>query len=230
MASENPRTGFPETESYMRRSLGMSLFDADSFRRPLKRCQLAECQATCCYDGAFLGREEAEVIEGLLSGEADFIAEAGLELPKEVLEPADWRVSGAEPRTALRESKNSERIDGFPGHFSDTECVFLAADRRCVLQVLSEARGHHPWYWKPFACWMHPITFLEGRSRKIYLPDQDHDTQAEAGYPGFTAYTPCGAPAPGGEPAWRALAEELEFLGSILGRDFLTEAKERLDG
>ena len=40
---------------------------------------------------------------------------------------------------------------------------------------------------------------------------------------GFVCRTPCGETCTGGEPAWKVLAEELEYLGSLGGRDLLEE-------
>lgn len=170
----------------------------------------------CCHDGAFVGREEAMVLRRLAAEEEDFFEDVGVMLPSrqtEMIHEDNYRL--------LTRPMTYDNRAGFPDHFPKTRCVFLTVDGKCSLQLLAIARGQHPWYWKPFSCWLHPLSVDEGPPPELVLHDEDSDPHRREGYPGFIVYTECGRTRPGEEPAWRVLSEELEFLGAILGRDLL---------
>jgi hypothetical protein len=115
-------------------------------------------------------------------------------------------------RTAVKPRAFHALVPDYPAHFPDTACAFLTPDARCALQVIAEAEGRHPWTYKPLACWLHPISISPER---IALPDEATDP-----YPGgFATQTHCGRSEPCGVPAREILADELAFLGEILGRD-----------
>jgi hypothetical protein len=102
--------------------------------------------------------------------------------------------------------------------------VFLTADGRCSLQLLSVHLGRHPWYYKPVKCWMHPIT-LEGEGHALLLLHSERtDPYRFPGYDGFVSRIFCGRTCPGSSPASSVLADELTFLSRIAGRDLLAEA------
>lgn len=220
---QTPLTAFPQTEASLRRQLAQVPVHADSFRRPLARCSLAHCRGMCCHDGIYVEDEEARIVKRLARREADFFRDLGLTLPRRVIVTATWKGLVSGKKTAVAPRPFSTLVEDFPAHFSDTACVFLAADGRCGLQVLSEARGLHPWYYKPTGCWLHPLSLDHGGSGALGLSDENSDPFRLPGYDGFVSRTFCGRTASGGQPAGAVLRDELEFLGRIVGRDFVAE-------
>jgi len=203
---------------------GMAL-DYASLQRPLKRCDLARCGGNCCYDGAYLGEEEADVIRELVrTSRADF-KRFGLDLPGQTVVFGSWQDSISGPKTATRPSSLRQRIADYPPHFADTTCVFLLDDARCGLQLLAQERSLPPWFYKPVTCWMHPLTIesSSGNRALLTLHDEESDPQRFEGYEGFVSRTHCGRTCAGGLPAYRLLREELDFLGGLAGRDLVRE-------
>jgi hypothetical protein len=217
------QTAFPRAEADLRGRLADASVDADSFKRPLSRCSLAVCRGMCCYDGVYVTDDEAEVIQALAVREGDFFRAQGLELPPQVIVEGEWEGVVAGKKTAVVPHDFSREVPGFPRHFHDTECVFHMRDGRCGLQVLSEAHGRHPWYYKPLTCWLHPISIAPGdggQGAVVVLESVESDPYRVPGYDGYTAYTFCGRTDPCGQPASSVLDEEISFLGAIAGRDF----------
>lgn len=213
-------TAFAGVEAELGRQIREAALDHEAFAMPLKVCELAECRATCCHDGAFLSSEEAAVIRAVVEGHRERLASYGW-----TVEQALTR-EGNRDRTVTVSAADGELADDFPTHFPRTRCVFLDAEHRCVLQRLAMDEGRHPWWWKPVSCWMHPL-LLRARERGgrpvLTVARPEDDPAAAGGYPGFGSFTPCGVPCEGGEPAWRTLRGELELLGRIGGRDLLKE-------
>ena len=208
-----PRTAYPATESALRAALAHAPLDRESFERPLARCALARCHGTCCAEGVYLNAEVAATVRNLLRRDGELFRSLGMERPAEaVVEEVEDGVRSV--RTALRPKPFRALVPDYPAHFPETACAFLLDDARCALQVVAEAKGLHPWHYKPLACWMHPISISpEG----IRLHDRASDP-----YPGgWTSETHCGRTEPCGLPARDTLRAELEFLGGILGRDLL---------
>jgi hypothetical protein len=87
---------------------------------------------------------------------------------------------------------------------------------------LSVQDGKHPWYYKPFTCWLQPIKISDG---EIWLYDEQTDPFKFPDYDGFVTRTFCGRTSPNGVPAVEGLKEELEFLGKLLNRDLLEETQ-----
>jgi hypothetical protein len=178
----------------------------------------------CCYDGVYVSRESAVVIERVAREQAEFFAGLGLRLPERVIVEGHWPWKKGGLKTAVTPRAFSETVEGFPPHFNNTACVFLTEDGRCSLQLLSTHLGRHPWYYKPVKCWMHPIT-LEGEESVALLLHSDRtDPYRFPGYDGFVSRIFCGRTCPGGAPAAVVLAEELAFLSRIVGRDLLAQA------
>ena len=161
----------------------------------------------CCHDGVYLGAEEQQVVAGVYEG--DF------------LETRKGRV-----KTRTVEAGQNLLGDGYPTHFPKTRCVFLDEEHRCRLQLKATAEDRHPWFWKPFPCWLHPLGFLqeESSSRPILsLPTLAKDPAKKEGYPGFASCTTCGRREESGPPAWETLLVELTFLSEISGRNLVAE-------
>lgn len=218
-------TAYPEEEASLRRRMEGSRVDADSFRRPVARCEISTCRGMCCHDGVYVSRDSAAVIERLATAHAGFFATLGLQLPDRLVVEGNWPWKRGGLKTAVRPRPFSTTVERFPRHFTDTACVFLAEDGRCSLQLLSVHLGRHPWHYKPVKCWMHPIT-LEGEARAaLRLHNDQTDPYRFPGYDGFVSQIFCGRTRPGGRPASVVLAEELTFLSQIVGRDLLTEVE-----
>jgi hypothetical protein len=179
----------------------------------------------CCYDGVYVSESSATVIGDLVRDHGAFFTALGLDLPPRVIVEGDW-AGGESWKTAVRPHPFSETVEGYPEHFKDTACVFLAPDGRCALQVLSEQQGRHPWFYKPVKCWMHPIT-LGGQAKDVLLlHSSETDPYRLPHYPGFVSTIFCGKTCQEGVPAWEVLAPELSFLSRIVGRDFSAEIRQ----
>lgn len=211
MVSESRvNSAFEGSAADLARQLREAAVDHGAFERPLRRCELARCRATCCHDGAVVGEEEREVI-------GKVVEECGEQLADYGWEGAEFfvRIGRGKWRTATRPAGAGELAADFPGHFARTRCVFLDAEHRCVLQRLAHDEGRHPWFWKPFSCWMHPLVLKPGERPVLTLPGGERER--------FVSCTHCGRTEPDGEAAAVLLGEELGMLGEISGRDLARE-------
>lgn len=219
-ADTDDLTAFKDSQESLRAKLASAEINPEEFQRKLTRCSLSTCLGTCCYDGASVDAETANVIQKLVDQRRTDFAAMGLDLPNSVIETNEWNgVVGkkTKSRPFLRPS-----IRDYPAHFNKTACVFLLKDGRCGLQILSEADGRHRWYYKPFTCWLQPIKLSKDAIR---LYDETSDPNMLPNYPGFVIRTFCGRTEECGRPAAEVLAEELDFLGKLLDRDFLSEVQ-----
>jgi hypothetical protein len=209
--------------------LAAARVDAESFTRPLSRCDLGSCHGFCCSSGVHLRREEGERIPLLAKEHASFFASLGLRLPEEVV--VDVEDAPGRKATVTKAHPFRSTTAGFPDHFPETACVFHLDDGRCGLQVLSVELGEHPWHYKPAACWLHPVITPGNPSRgwRVTLPDEVSDPEAGPDAPGFTCVTGCGRTDPEGAPAHVVLEEELRFLGEWIGRDVVGEIRQALE-
>jgi hypothetical protein len=222
-SNEPSLTAFPRTEAVIRDLLADAPIHVHSLRRPLRRCDLERCKGMCCYDGIYLDDEEADVVAELARTEADFFSSLGLRLPEQVVVHGSWENLISGKKTAVVPWSGARAVAGFPAHFNATACVFHLDDGRCALQVLSVARGRHPWYYKPTGCWLHPLTTDRDNRPGLGLHDDKTDPCQAPGYPGFITSTFCGASPEQGDPAYEVLREELDLLGRIAGRDLYAE-------
>lgn len=210
----SPLSAYQATLADLRPQLREAAIDHERFEQPLQTCQLHRCRATCCHDGAILSAEEAELIERLPGLHPDAFTATDARRGTAV----DY--SGSTPRTGTRSASRAELADDFPAHFPATRCVFLQPDHRCSLQLLSAQLGHHPWFYKPVSCWMHPVLLLppsQGERARLTLRTPNEDPAR------FATCTPCGRPDSDGSPARETLTPELEFLSEVAGRDLLRE-------
>ncbi|OPH09391.1 DUF3109 family protein [Cylindrospermopsis raciborskii] len=229
-------TAYTQTEQTCRDELSQAHLNIDSFKQNRQRCSLSSCHGMCCHHGVFVNEEMAEVIQKVVEEEADFFKALGLELPKEVIiyeeftaEKCEWQGLGTVKKTAVKEKPFSNLINDFPEHFENTACVFLLDDSRCGLQILSEAKGLHPWYYKPFTCWLFPIFIAPGESqREIFLPSPETEPWylPDDDYDGFYTQVLCGKHSDCGQLGYILLQEELNFLAKIVGRNFVQEIQD----
>ncbi|MBI4319451.1 MAG: hypothetical protein HY675_13265 [Chloroflexi bacterium] len=219
-------TAYPATERQFRTRLAGAPVSVRSFSRPLERCSPFACLGMCCYDGVYLDDEAADVIELVVQQEGAFFRKAGLELPKQVVIDGDWRGMASGKKTAVRARPFSILLLNHPKHFNDTSCIFLLDDGRCGLQNLSLSRDLHPWYYKPFTCWLHPISVSLDEGGQICLPDEHSEPYRFEDYDGYVTRTFCGQTRACGRPAYEVLQEELHFLGRIIDRDLAGEIRQ----
>jgi len=217
---------FQNTADYLRRLLQRVELDREALSRPIARCEISTCLGTCCHDGVYLNDDEAALISKLAIQHEERFQEYGLELPSSPIETAaDASGKGVRIKTATRPFPMSKRVPDYPEHFSDTNCVFQGEDGRCGLQRLSMDLGEHPWFYKPFTCWIHPLSIIHppGRPPILTLYSAETDPQNSPDYPGFVSQTGCGKTASCGRPAYEVLREEIEALGEFAGRNFWEE-------
>jgi hypothetical protein len=212
-------TAFTKSESSLRKRLANAKIDTQEFQRKLARCSLSTCRGTCCYDGASVDEDTANLVQQLSSERAADFRAMGLSLPEAVIVKSQWHgVTGK--KTATRPFPFRSLVPDYPSHFNETACVFLLDDGRCGLQVLSEQDGKHPWYYKPFTCWLQPIKISNSG---IHLYNEETDPFKFPDYDGFVTKTHCGRTSDCGLPAIEVLKEEMQFLGKLLNRDFSAE-------
>jgi hypothetical protein len=217
---ETSLTAFPDTEKWLREACADAELDISAFQRRLARCDLAGCRGMCCYDGVYVDRNTAEVLQRISRERAADFEEIRLTLPSAVITEGIWRDHSSGLKTATKPVDIRSKVSGFPDHFDDTSCVFRADDGRCSLQTLGAKTGRHPWFYKPLVCWLHPINVSPER---ITIYDENTDPYRYPDYDGFASRTFCGRTAALGRPAYEVLRAELELLGHILGRDLTSQ-------
>lgn len=196
--------------------------DHDALDVRIKACELMRCKGACCYDGVYLSEEESQHLEQLVAQKHSELIAYGLELGDGVFESVR---NGSRQKTKARRVSTEELAEDFPEHFTPTRCVFLDAESRCGLQRLAMNEGKHPWFYKPLTCWIHPLLIRSERGGRhvITLVNKDNDPQKQEGYPGYASCTHCGRVEEDGQSACKVLAQEIEHLGALAGRDFLAE-------
>ena len=227
MSDWHELTAYPETAASLRDLVRHLEIDHAALDRKLSRCDLAACHGTCCHDGVYLGDDEAALIPELVDTCGEQFESFGLELPEAVIIEGNWRGQFSGPKTATRPEPMAELVEEYPTHFPDTICVFLTAEGHCGLQRLAKDRAHHPWYFKPATCWLHPLAIMRRKDAAplLTIHDRTTDPQTFPGYEGFASQTHCGRLDDCGEPASKVLASELHMLGRIGGRDLLGEIR-----
>lgn len=221
MQSNRPTiTVFRGSEIALRKQYGNAPLDPEEFQHKVSRCSLASCRGTCCYGGVRVDEGTAEVLQQLSHDRASDFRKMGLSLPSAVVERTEWQgVPGT--ITVLKPFPFRSLVAEYPAHFTETACTFLMDDGRCGLQVLADMDGKHPWYYKPFSCWLLPIKLW---NYEIRLFNKETDPFRFLGYDGFISQTFCGRTSECGLPAVQVLEPELSYLGQILNRDLMKEA------
>jgi hypothetical protein len=212
-------TAFTEGAERARALLGTAPLDHASFRRPLSRCDLAECRGACCTDGAPLDAEEARVLGALAVREAPAFERMGLRPDRLVALTELGGVGHTGVRTRQDDEQPADRSLGLPA----TTCAAMLSDGRCAFQTLSVEQGRHPWFWKPMVCWLHPIV-AEPAGIRLLSAGVSRDRAWREGT--FASVTPCSLAGKHAAPAARTLAPELDVLGAMIGRDLRAELHE----
>src|SRR5262249_21058344 len=174
-------TAFSKSEDKLREQYGDTKLRRREFTRKLTRCELS-CKGMCCYGGVSVDKDTAEVVQQLATERKSDFKKMGLDLPENVVAPTEWH--GVVGNITALKPRSWSSVKDYPNHFDETACVFLMDDARCGLQVLSEIDGKHPWYYKPFSCWLLPIKIWEG---EIRLFDKESDPFLFPDYQGFVS-------------------------------------------
>lgn len=205
------RTAYPGTVRAARAELAEAPVDRASFERPLSLCDVARCHGACCSDGAPLNEEETAVLAALVLAESPAFRGMGL-VPETLVASAE---PGGAGHTGIRSREPGERSPRHPASVPDTACAMLTSEGFCGLQVLAVDRGHHPWFWKPMVCWLHPVA---ADATGIRLPPEGLTRERAYREGSFASVTECSRGGEGARPAREVLAPELGFLGALIGR------------
>lgn len=126
--------------------------------RPMRRCELVECQSYCCSGGVYIHTRQAD----------DILAHQELiqpHLPPERRDPALWFAGDEGLDTDWPEAGHATATTVVPDptHPAGQTCIFLLPESRwCALQTAGIASGQHPWRFKPFYCALHPLGLDDG--------------------------------------------------------------------
>jgi hypothetical protein len=162
----------------------------------LSSCNVRECEARCCYDGAYIEPDEEKFLQELVQRVPELMAK----LPKEFIVDGHWEGELLGRKTATRAHHYSSA--DYPAHFAHTRCVFADDVGFCELEKLARSRGQHPWSFKPSTCWLHPLHEEAGLPVAPVQGSQDDPYRTK----NYAGYSPFGRP-------WRdALAAELQYL------------------
>jgi hypothetical protein len=171
----------------------------------MARCDLAQCEGRCCYDGVYLQPAEEQFL-------CDLVARVPAlrdVLPEEFIVDGYWGGAFFGRKTATR--GHDYRSPDYPAHFSRTRCVFADARGYCELEKLARSNDMHPWSFKPTTCWMFPLQDDDDEPAAPVSGPNDDPYHTEE-YPGYATCVPCGRHDARGRPWREALREEIEYL------------------
>jgi hypothetical protein len=121
---------------------GIRVHSAILRKKAVRKCSELKCLAACCTDGVWLREEEApRILEW-----ADAVKAC---LPPERHDESKWFEQG-------KEEMGTNPVND-PVRPGDTCCVFLQPDRKCALQVVSQANNLGWPGIKPFYCTLYPL-------------------------------------------------------------------------
>lgn len=201
-----------------------AVLDAAAFLKKYQPCELCTCKAQCCYTGTVLQDGEKKIIKDVMKRHGAILIEWLPHLPKVPVEKVEL-LGVSNHVCSMTKVRPYGGHRNLPEHFDATRCVFADDEGKCGLQRLSLQQKQHPWWYKPLDCWLHPIRLVDHPKAIITIPTEKNDPYKTQGYPGYTAFTPCGAAAQGGKPGYDVFSEELIALGELLGRDLIAEIK-----
>lgn len=177
----------------------------------LKRCDLASCEAVCCYDGAYLDIDDEKRISTAMKHFPEFF----VGVPKNPITEENWRGMGSGRKTKTRPWKYVRAI---PAHFTETRCVFGDAEGYCTLETAARTNDLHPWTFKPQVCYMFPLHEYDLETGPI-RPGED-PLNFGKDYPGYATYIDCGKYQPDGHPWQEVLIEEIETFKTPIDEYF----------
>jgi hypothetical protein len=171
----------------------------------LSRCDLAECEGRCCYDGVYLLPAEEAFLRELVAR----VPALRAVLPERYIVDGYWNGAYFGRKTATR--PHEYRHPQYPAHFTRTRCVFADDQARCELEKLARANGLHPWSFKPTTCWMFPLQDEDGEPAAPVCSATEDPFHTEE-YPGYATWVPCGRHDAEGLPWREALQMEIAYL------------------
>ncbi len=135
---------------------------------PIRRCDIRDCQGTCCTDGVWVDLGQAQRI----AEQADLIAPF---LPPERRDPSRWFDELHEDADMPSGRYTGTTLVKDPSHPHGETCVFLRPeDRYCAIQAACVADGRPAWDLKPYYCCLFPLVDEhEGGTRRLML-DSDN--------------------------------------------------------
>jgi hypothetical protein len=172
----------------------------------LCNCDVRQCEAMCCYDGAFLDPQEEQFLHELVAK----VQQLRAHLPQVYIVDGYWDGEYLGRKTATR--PHAYRNPQFPAHFTRTRCVFADAAGWCELEKFARLRGQHPWTFKPSVCWLFPMQESDGKA-EAPIADARKDPYQLPDYPGYATVVPCGRHDAAGRPWKQVLAAERAWLG-----------------
>ncbi|MBN1493831.1 MAG: hypothetical protein JW938_06745 [Candidatus Omnitrophica bacterium] len=218
-------TAFPKTEERLRTLI--KVIDTDRLRKGgVLACSFTteKCFGMCCSLKVAVTAEEAEILTRLACDHSSELYRLGCEIKGNVItidRPTGRHRLLHRRRTFNEVNKIVFEMITRKGSTAKLNirrlqktmhaCVFLLKDGACALQRLAEQFGRHKWYYKPINCWKYPLSIKNGTLtvpstfKNNIFPCYRHDT------------TPC----------YEALREELSFLGTMIGRDIVSEIKKK---
>jgi hypothetical protein len=178
--------------------------DADA-QLKLSRCDLAQCEGRCCYDGVYLLPAEEQFLTELV----ERLPALRAQLPAEYIIDGYWNGAYFGRKTATR--PHVYRSADFPAHFTRTRCVFADEAGLCELEKFARVNGEHPWTFKPTTCWMFPLQDEDGEPAEP-VRDADDDPYRTSDYAGYASCVPCGQHDAQGLPWRQTLRQEIDYL------------------
>jgi hypothetical protein len=176
--------------------------------RPVGRCLIQECRATCCGYGVYVDLAEAT----RLVQEAEVIKP---HLPPDRHNVDNWFDGVVKEDTDFPSGhKVGTQIIPDSVNPAGSRCIFLRPDQRCALQVASVAAKRHAWDLKPFYCCLYPVTVV------------DNAVELDAENEIYTLGGSCQRPVPTPVPLYKLLKEELVLALGQEGYDQLCNIAE----
>ncbi|MCS7059951.1 MAG: DUF3109 family protein [Anaerolineae bacterium] len=171
--------------------------------KPVRRCDVHQCQARCCSDGVWLDVGQARRIRE----HAELIAPY---LPAERRNPDAWFAEYHEDDHMPSGAYTGTTTVTDPTHPSGETCVFLRPeDRRCAIQVACVAHNMSAWELKPYYCCLFPLVDeWDGAQRRLLL-DESNDLFERGGS--------CSQPADAPQPIIQVYAEEVSLALGVQG-------------
>ncbi len=188
----------------------------------LCHCDVQQCEAMCCHDGAYLDPQEEQFLHELVAK----VPQLRAQLPDTYIVDGYWNGEPLGRKTATRPQEY--RNPQFPAHFTRTRCVFADEIGFCTLEKFARHRGQHPWTFKPSVCWLFPMQESEGEP-EAPLADPRQDPYRLADYPGYATVVSCGRHDPAGRPWTEALARERAWLAQAKSLPILGSAGHSVD-
>jgi Protein of unknown function (DUF3109) len=188
----------------------------------LCNCDLQQCEAMCCYDGAYLDPQEERFLHELVAK----VPQLRDRLPDTYVVEGSWNGELLGRKTATRPHEYRNPL--YPAHFTRTRCVFADESGFCTLETFARSRGQHPWTFKPSVCWLFPMQESEGEPAAP-VADPRADPHQLPDYPGYATVVGCGRHDPAGRPWTEALARERAWLAQVKSLPILGSAGHSVD-